>query len=547
MLYELTVLGTCAKVDADAIAEDVKTEQNKNAFAKRYLKTAEAFSDCMVLPGEQMKTEPVILRSVGIAGRAYERISISWSLQTLQNGVLMKTTKKLSLLSKICFGIGAFGKDAVYAIVGTYLMMYLTDYRSVAPAFVGGLFMVARIWDAFNDPFMGMVVDNTRSKWGKFRPWIMIGTILNAIVLVLLFLNNGMEGYSYLVWCSVFYILWGMTYTIMDIPYWSLVPALTDDEDERSQISAIPRIFASCAWLVINSFGLFFVSKLGAGNDVKGFSILAIIIAVIFVLASLVTVLTCKEQVVTAQAEKTSVKGMIDVLFKNDQVKVILGIALFFNIAYQLSNSFALYYFKYVAERTYAVEGNGMLYPVYAGVAGVAQMVSMAVLPFLSKKIGKKISFAMASFLPVIGFAALWILGYIMPTNAFAVGVCSCIINAGIGFMLVFITVILSEVVDYGEYKLGTRNESILFSMQTFVVKFAGAFSGFVSGIGLTLIGYVANQQQTPGAEMGMRVIMFLIPAVLSALCFVFYIVGYKLTPEFYTKMREELHARKER
>ncbi len=455
--------------------------------------------------------------------------------------------KKLSFVSKMCFGIGAFGKDAVYAIVGTYLMMYLTDYRSVAPAFVGTLFMVARIWDAFNDPFMGMVVDNTRTRWGKFRPWILIGTILNAIVLVLLFLDNGIEGKGYLVWCSVFYILWGMTYTIMDIPYWSLVPALTEDEMERSQMSAIPRIFASLAWLVVNSFGLVMVSKLGNGNDVRGFSILAIIISVVFILASIVTCLTCKERVVVPKAEKTTVKGMINVLFKNDQVKIILGIALFFNIAYQLSNSFALYYFKYVAERTYDTAGNGVLYPVYAGVAGFAQMGSMAILPFLSQKIGKKVSFFLASFCPVFGFALLWILGYIIPKNVIAVGVCSAIVNVGIGFMLVFITVILSEVVDYGEYKLGTRNESILFSMQTFVVKFAGAFSGFLSGIGLTAIGYVANQQQTAGAENGMRIIMFLIPAILSALCFLIYIKGYKLTPDYYKEVKAGIEANRKK
>lgn len=450
-------------------------------------------------------------------------------------------SKKLSWVSKICFGIGAFGKDAVYAIVGTYLMMYLTDFRSVAPAFVGVLFMVARIWDAFNDPFMGMIVDNTRTKWGKFRPWILIGTVLNAVVLVLLFWSNNLEGNSYLVWCSVFYILWGMTYTVMDIPYWSMVPALTDDENERNQISAIPRIFASCAWLVINSFGLILVTNLGKGNDLKGFAILATIIAVIFIISSIITCIACKERVVAASKEKTSVKGMMNVLLKNDQVKIILGIALFFNIAYQLSNSFALYYFKYVAERTYAIEGNGILYPIYASVAGFAQMASMAILPMLAKKIGKKVSFFLASFLPVFGFTALWILGYTMPTNAAAVGVCSAIINSGIGFMLVFITVILSEVVDYGEYKLGTRNESILFSMQTFVVKFAGAFSGFISGIGLTLIGFQANVEQTAGAEAGMRIIMFLIPAILSALCYLIYVKGYKLTPEVYSKINKEL------
>jgi melibiose permease len=453
--------------------------------------------------------------------------------------------EKLSWLTKIAFGIGAFGKDAVYAIVGTYLMMYLTDYRSVAPAFVAILFAVARIWDAFNDPFMGMVVDNTKTKWGKFRPWIFIGTLLNAVVLVLLFLDNGVEGKGYLAWCAVFYILWGMTYTIMDIPFWSLVPALTDDENERSQVSAIPRIFASCAWLVINSFGLVMVSKFGNGNDVRGFSILAIIIAIVFIVASAITCAFCKERIVTPKSEKTTVKGMITVLFKNDQVKIILGIALFFNVAYQLSNSFALYYFKYVAEKSYASAGNGVLYPIYAAVAGFAQMGSMAILPALSAKIGKKISFFFASFLPVFGFAALWILGYFMPKNVIAVGVCSAIINAGVGFMLVFITVILSEVVDYGEYKLGTRNESILFSMQTFVVKFAGAFSGFVSGIGLTLIGWKANQAQTAGAMTGMRIIMFLIPAVLSALCFLIYVKGYKLTPDFYKEMRDTLSERR--
>ncbi|MDD6095441.1 MAG: melibiose:sodium transporter MelB [Clostridia bacterium] len=458
----------------------------------------------------------------------------------------MKETNKLSFLSKLCFGIGAFGKDAVYAIVGTYLMMYLTDYRSVAPAFVGLLFMIARVWDAFNDPFMGMIVDNTRTKWGKFRPWILIGTVMNAIVLVLLFLDNGLMGRSYLVWCSVFYILWGMTYTVMDIPYWSMVPALTDDENERNQISAIPRIFASFAWLIINSFGLALVTFFGRGNDVRGFSVLAIIISVIFIISSVVTCLFCKERIVTPAAEKTSVKGMLHVLFKNDQVKVILGIALFFNIAYQLSNSFALYYFKYVAERTYATEGNGILYPIYAGVAGFAQMGAMALFPFITRKIGKKLSVFLASFLPVIGFAALWISGYIIPKNPVMVGICSAIVNSGIGFMLVLITVILSEVVDYGEYKLGTRNESILFSMQTFVVKFAGAFSGFVSGIGLTVIGFVANQQQSAWTENGMRIIMFLIPAILSALCFVFYKFGYKLTPEFYGKIRDSLHGRKE-
>ena len=112
--------------------------------------------------------------------------------------------------------------------------------------------------------------------------------------------------------------------------------------------------------------------------------------------------------------------------------------------------------------------------------------------------------------------------------------------------MLVFITVLLSEVVDYGEYNLGTRNESILFSMQTFVVKFGGAFSGFLSGIGLTVIGFVANQQQSAGTMTGMKIIMILLPATMMAFCYVIYIKGYKLDGETYKMIRDELRKRKE-
>ena len=445
----------------------------------------------------------------------------------------MQQLEKLSWRSKLSFGVGAFGKDLVYALVGNLFMFYMTDVRFVAPAFVGTLFMVARIWDAFNDPFMGMVVDNTRSKWGKFRPWIMIGTVLNAIVLALMFWNVDFEGNTLL------YSLWGMTYTIDDIPYWSMVPALTDDENERSQVSAIPRLFASFAWLIVGSFGLKIIDTAGGGDRKIGFAYFAMMVSVIFVVCSAITVINCKEKVVTKSAEKTTAKGMLHVLIANDQVKVILGIALFFNFAYQLSNSFSLYYFSYAI-------GIEALYPVYTGVAGIAQMAAQFTFPMVTKLIGRGKAFFLACFLPVAGFLLLFVVGIVAPSSIAAVGASSAVVNYGIGFMLVFITVMLADVVDYGEYSLGTRNESILFSMQTFIVKFAGAFSGFVSGIGLTLIGWKAGVTPGAGTIMGLKVIMIIIPAILSALCYVFYKSGYKLTGEFYNKMVRELRARKE-
>ena len=134
---------------------------------------------------------------------------------------------KLTSKEKYSFGIGAIGKDAVYNIVAVYFMFYLTDVLGISAGFIGGLFFVARIWDAVNDPMMGLIVDNTRTKWGKFRPWILIGTIVNSIVLIFLFTDCGLTGKSLYVYVSIVYILWGMTYTLMDVPYWSMLGLFT--------------------------------------------------------------------------------------------------------------------------------------------------------------------------------------------------------------------------------------------------------------------------------------------------------------------------------
>ena len=230
----------------------------------------------------------------------------------------------LSFKEKYSFGIGALGKDLCYAIVSSYLMIYFTDSIGLAPAFVGSLFLVARLWDAVNDPAMGMIVDNTKTKWGKFRPWILIGTVINAAVLVLLFKRpEGLEGTALYAYYSVMYILWGMTYTIMDIPYWSMLPSLSKTNEERAQMSVIPRIFASTAWLIMGTFGLSIIKKLGNGNVVKGYSAFAVVIAVVFVIATIITCLNVKERVETPKnAEKVSFKQTLNIIRKNDQLVV---------------------------------------------------------------------------------------------------------------------------------------------------------------------------------------------------------------------------------
>ena len=246
----------------------------------------------------------------------------------------------LSFKTKYSFGVGALGKDLVYAIVSSYLMIYLTDLVGISPLFVGNLFLVARVWDAFNDPMMGMIVDNTRSKYGKFRPWILLGTLVNAVVLIFLFKKPNLTGTSLYAYFSVMYILWGMTYTLMDIPYWSMLPSLSKTKEERDQMSVIPRIFASSAWLIIGAFGLAMVNKLGSGDQTIGYGKLAIIISVIFVISSIITVVNVKDSSCNMassgqSAEKTTLKQAFKVIKENDQLLVYIGVVLAYNLVAQ--------------------------------------------------------------------------------------------------------------------------------------------------------------------------------------------------------------------
>lgn len=451
---------------------------------------------------------------------------------------------KQTNFTKFSFGLGALGKDLCYAMISYFLMIYFTDTVGMAPLFVGNLFLVARIWDAFNDPMMGFVVDNTRSKWGKFRPWILLGAVLNSIVMIFMFRKPaGMTGFSMYAYFSVMYILWGMTYTVIDIPYWSMLPSLSSTKEERDSMSVIPRIFASLAWLLMGAFAIKMVSMLGNGDDAKGYSMLAVGIAVIFVVTSVITVVfvkdrSCFGETGDKKAERTTVKDALHVIMANDQLKVFIGVVLCYNLVVQLAGGVAIYYFTYVA-------GDKDLYPIFTTAAQFAEIGALFLFPVLSKRLSKKQVFAIASFSPAIGLVGLVVSGFFAPQNVVIIAVCGVLYKLGSGLTLGATTVMLADVIDYGQVKLGSRNESIIASFQTLLVKTASAVSAWLIGVGLTIVGYVANAEQSAATIMGMRVLMGVIPAVITILAFVIYVKGYKLDGAFLEEILNKVNKSK--
>ena len=447
--------------------------------------------------------------------------------------------QKLTSREKYSYGIGAYGKDLACGIVYTFLMIYFTDVVGINPAFVGTLFLMARLWDAINDPIMGMIVDNTRSRFGKFRPWIFIGTILNSVVLFLLFRKPDLEGTSLYLYYSVMYILWGMTYTIMDIPYWSMIPTLATTKEDREKISVVPRIFASLGGLTVTTFGIALVNKLGNGNQIKGCEYFALGIVIIFIISTIVTCINVKEKTqVQVNNEKVNIKQAFNILKQNDQLLVFIGIVLAYNLAMQLAGGAAIYYFKYVA-------GKESLFSLYSFFK-VAEIGGLMLFPVVTRKIGRQQVFRMATILPMFGLITLFISGLIAPQSILFISVSAVLLNLGSGFLLGSTTVMLADIVDYGEYKLGSRNESIIFSAQTLLVKLASALSGWLIGVGLSLIGYVAGAAvQSNITIIGIRVIMTIIPSIVALVMYVIYKSKYKINGSFHDEILQVIGSRK--
>ena len=445
----------------------------------------------------------------------------------------------LTSKEKFAFGFGALGKDAICCFVGNFLMFYFTDVLFLAPAFVGTLFFIARIWDAVNDPMMGLIVDNTHNHFGKFRTWLLVGTLINAVVFVALFNTFGLQGKSLYIYVSIAYILYGMTYTIMDVPYWSWLPNLTNDPHEREAVSVIPRFFASLAGFSVGVFGLSMIDGMdqlfGNGDRTGGFRSVAVIIAVLFIFTIGVTIVNVKEKVTETASERTSFSQIKSILFGNKQLLAYIGLLLSFNLCMQIINGVIIYYFKYVAGR----EG---LFSIF-NVCILAEMGGLVIFPKIVKKLGREKMFAMACAFPIIGLIIIAVAGFTAPTNPFFIILGAGILKLGSGFELGVVTVSIADVIDYSELLFGTRNESIICSTQTFLMKSSQAVSGLLTGVGLAIVGYNATLPQQSDATLnGIRIIMIAIPMIFAVLSYVIYAKCYKLKGKYLEEMIQKLN-----
>ena len=446
--------------------------------------------------------------------------------------------------NRLTFGLGTVGRDMVYTLISMYLMFYLTDVLMLPDGvlwWVTAIIMAARVFDAFNDPFMGVIVDNTHTKYGKFKPWICIGAVLSSILTVLLFTNFGLTGAAYIVVFGIIYILWGITYTMHDISYWSMLPTLSQDQREREQIGSVARICASVGLFAVVSLIVPITEAIGnaVGSLQKGYFILSIVLVVIMLVFLCFTVFGVKEpKLATQKTEQTSVKDLVRIIFKNDQLLVTAIAMALFMIGYCTTTGFGLYYFKYV----YGDEG---MYSIFALILGVSQIFALAIFPALGKRFPRKKLYAFSTALVIIGY----IIFFFAPTNTMLfIGVAGLILFIGQAFIQVMTLMFLTDSVEYGEWKFGKRNDSVTFSLQPFINKMGGAVASGVTGAIVIISGMSQAQSAADMTASGifiLKMAMMVFPLICILVGYLVYRSKYILDEEMYAKIVRELGERK--
>lgn len=462
----------------------------------------------------------------------------------------METKRKLSGGEKFAYGIGAVGKDMVYMFSASYVLYYYQDILGVSAIAMGIILMIARVFDAFNDPVMGVLVAKTRTKWGKFRPWLLIGTILNAIVLYLMFAAPPtMNGSGLVAYAAVTYIVWGVTYTMMDIPYWSMIPAFTESGKEREGLSALARSCAGVGSALISIITVMTVSALGNAfgsgpqDELTGFKIFGLIIAVIFIVFISITCIFIKEKS-TVEMESVSVKDMFKALISNDQAMTIVVAIVMINTALYITQNLLIYFFKYDFSPE-AWQGN---YTLFNTCGGAFQILAMMLLfPVLRKFINTMKIFTTSFVMALAGYIIILAISASGTSNVYILLIPAFLIMAAIGMLNVIITIFLANTVDYGELKNGRRDESVIFSMQTFVVKLASGISALIASIVLTAFHIQKDDSGVlttldAGQRIGLRGCMTIIPIVVLVIGYLVYKKFYILTDEKLDQITQELH-----
>lgn len=446
-------------------------------------------------------------------------------------------TKYLSRKEKLSFTVAAFGRSGIYTIMTMFYMVFLVDvvFQGMKNAGVtaSSIILAGRIFDATNDPIMGMIVDRTRTKWGKMRPYLLFSPVPIAITTVLLFWAPGFasDG-AKIAYAAVTYILWGVMFTIQDVPFWGLSAVITPNEQERTSFLSTARLGSTFGGILPSLLiPVLRNSTLGLKN---GYLVGATIFALLGAALSSLAFFNTKERV--EQSEKTpSLKESVQMVAKN-KVLLIVIMAAILGSTMVIANISADYISNYLILQN----GNngfvpkGTVLTTLTIAIGVGMVPAMAVFPLLRKKFSLKQIYIGSSLFGVIAHMACYLIfvGNVEHINLYLLWVCLFFMGFPLGIYNVITYALIADSVDYIEWKTGKRSEGVCFAFQTFLSKVTAGIAGVATGIVLDKGGYI-EPDPTQLDAMGKQILATQSPDTLKWLLFMVTVlpaIGFALT-----------------
>lgn len=446
----------------------------------------------------------------------------------------MKQQTSISKKEKLAYGFGNFGQNMLYSLMANFLLFFYTDIFGLLPAVAGSILLLARLWDAINDPLMGMIADKTRSRWGKFRPYLLFTPILFVPFAVASFSAPSFSMGGKIAWAAITYVAFGMIYTASDVPFWALSSAITDDTNERNSVVAYPRFSATIAVAIATLATqplIFLFSR--AGKPASGYQMTALIYSLLTVACFIVTFVFVKERVQPVKDEKSHFKDIFTIFGSNKPLMLVIISGFFTGIGQTAKLSMLIYYAKYNL-------GNEMLYTLFAGINIPFILIGISTVPYFSRRFGKKAT--------CIGYYTIYALGslgfFFVGWNNFPLLlVFNCISSLGMASPQVIQTAMIADTIEYGELKSGKRTEGTIFSSQTFLAKLTAAVTSVMIATSLATLGYLPNAVQPVQVLKGIHALTAFIP-FFSSILGIIPIALYPLNEKRHAEIVKQLHER---
>lgn len=450
--------------------------------------------------------------------------------------------EKLSFLENFGFGLGDMASNFFFQTFSVFLLYYYTDVFGISPAAAGTMFVITRAIDAFTDPAMGLLADRTRTRWGKYRPYLLWMAIPYGICGYLIFANPDLEGASRLVYAYITYSLMMLAYTAINVPYSSLMGVLSPSSFARTIASNFRFVGAFGGGLAISMFVRPLVEKLGRGDEVLGFQYTMAIFAIVSIALFWVTFITTKERVRPPEGQKNDIAGEVGELFKN-----MPWIALFFAAVFSVTfivarDSVTIHYFKYVVkvgdEKVFWILDKTSL---FLSLGKLSMMIGVFCVGFFVRHIDKK---PLAIGLTLITAICLFSF-YFIPKDQFAL---MLVVNSISSFMMgptsALVWSMYGDVADFGEYKFNRRSTGLIHSASLFSLKMGSMIAGALGGYVLAYFGFEKDQEQSERAVFGIVLMFTFIPAFFAFLKAVALWV-YPLNAEMISEVEKSLEQRK--